>query len=205
MRKLWRVALVAVAGVGLAAGLALADQTAQALKKVQVHIDPNVAVFGGTQITQQSFQAGDISVDVGFTVHANTQWVELQAMGTPLFKADDPMSPYMIPIDFATDVWVEILPDEAGVSGNPSPGYDWGLAWLANGENGSECSEIPVTPDGRNWPWYCTETSIFESGQNNTFSHDLVLTFTWINEDNELPKGDYSGWVKLIAWTYMDP
>ncbi|NOY44108.1 MAG: hypothetical protein GXP50_01445 [Deltaproteobacteria bacterium] len=202
MRRFWSAALAAAAGLVLASGLAFADQTSQAMKKVQVHIDPNIAVSGGVQVTQQSFQAGEIPVDVAFTVHANTQWVTLQAMGTPLYKADDPMSPYEIPIDLAADVMVDILPDENGVSGNPSPGYDWGLAWSADS---GECSEIPVTPDGRTWPWFCTETSIFESGNNGTFSHDLVLTFTWFNEDNELPKGDYSGWVKLIAWTYNDP
>lgn len=190
MRKL--VALAAA--LAFVPALAMADlRMESAFKKVAIVIDPNITLSALGQVNETAnFQTGDIEVPVQFSISANTQYVELQAQATDLFKASDPASPNKV--TKAGPVIVEILPDGAGVTGSPAPGFSSGLAF-------DGAAPVPTLIEGKTWPLFTTVRSRFQSGNAGTFTHDMKLYFHWNNNNGQLARGDYGGYVKLIGFT----
>jgi len=154
---------------------------------VYVNITPNIAVNGPavaqTITTGPNVPAGvGFSIPVTFHVDANMEQLKLGAGASILYKGDVTTSTYQIQL--ATG-GIKIVPAIANpMSAHPSnvASYVGGSVDLGGGFMGLNTEYIP-----------------FESGQNNDFSQDVVVTPSWVNGDTELPIGEYSGVVNFYA------
>ena len=160
------------------AGSAMADETNEDMLRVVVEILPNIAVEAGGDIRLAALQTGDVSGDLPFRIDANTQWILLTVQASNLYKGNDPNSSYIIGLDATVPAEISV------VGGNPVP-YP------------AEFMEPVDVFSGFNG--FATEEIAIENGDNGHFSQDLSIALSWLNEDPELPMGDYSGWVKLIG------
>ena len=175
--------VILVALVWGSGGVAFADLTSNATANVAVHVVSNVAVGVVTTVVDfGNIQTGPFGGPIIFRVDANVQTLVLAVAVSNLYKDDAPTSPYFIPIDVAAGVGV------APVIGSELPtGEDNRLAYNP--------SPIYVGP----FAGLSTVPGLFGSGQNNHFSQEVVVTPTWVQVDNELPTGEYSGVVVLAA------
>jgi len=175
--------VILVALVWGSGGVAFADLTSNATANVAVHVVSNVAVGVVTTVVDfGNIQTGPFGGPIIFRVDANVQVLFLGVAVSNLYKDDAPTSPYFIPIDVAAGVGV------APVIGSELPtGEDNRLAY--------DLSPIFVGP----FIGLQTVGGLFGSGQNNHFSQEVVVTPTWVQIDNELPTGEYSGLVMLTA------
>ena len=167
----------------LGSGVAYADLTSSATANVAVHVVENVAVGVVTSVVDfGNIQTGAFGGPIIFRIDANVQELNLTVAVSNLYKDDAPTSPYFIPIDAAAGVGV------APVIGSELPtGEDNRLAY--------DAAPIFVGP----YAGLATVLGRFGSGQNNDFSQEVVVTPSWIQPDNELPTGEYSGLVTLTA------
>jgi len=181
MRKLFPVLLCAVLIAGLS-GVAFADLTQSATTRVAVNVVSTVGVAVETPAIP-SYQIGDPypAIDVVFNIHSNSEMLQFTAAATTLRKGDVLASPFYL---------------------NPVGGVKFVCAF-ANPINGLPAQQPYATTTTINgWPAQQTGPIVFDSGTNNTFSQLCTLTFKWSSNDLELPVGQYSGFVKLIATVY---
>ena len=160
------------------AGSAMADQSSEDMLKVVAQILPNIAVDAGPDIRLAALQTGSVAGDLPFRIDANTQWILLTVYASNLYKGNDPNSVYIIGLDSAVPAEISV------VGGNPVP---------------YPASFVEPVDVFSGFLGYCTEDIAIENGDNGHFSQDLSIALSWLNEDPELPMGDYSGWVKLIG------
>jgi len=179
MTKKLFIVLALVASLFCAAA-AHADPEDDAVARVQCEILANIAAQATGEVTLESLQTGPVCGNVPFRIDANTQYIMLAVEASHLFKADDPNSDYAILLQ-------NDCPAEASiVGGNPVPTclpFVTGLTNIA----------------GMGYAGYGTSFAQMESGQAGHFSNDLLVRATWCNLDDELPRGDYSGYVKIVA------
>lgn len=159
----------------------------EAEAKVWVDVVANIAVGVSTPFVDLGQVAsGEFSCPVVFTVHANVEQVTLCVIATDLYKGDDPNSPFSIPVltDWPAEVYIPEGNEVNDVMGNG----DNKLVWMERNDltlNGFSAAE--------------TECSAFESSQGGRFSQPVTVTVCYDQIDDELPTGEYSGYVKLIA------
>ncbi|HUT58160.1 MAG TPA: hypothetical protein VNA25_09965 [Phycisphaerae bacterium] len=180
-----RTMLFVMAGLllGGAAYTGYADTDGDATVHVYVEVLPNVAVGAPfASVSAGSVQSGEFSCTITFTVDANLQKVWLSAEVTPLFKGDDPNGTEVPPIPIDLTKGVEITCDHATPTGASDNILDY---------------VTPGTLDG--FPSQSTDSTEFESSQNNHFSQNVYAKVTWNQDDPEKPTGEYSGLVKLMA------
>jgi len=160
------------------AGSAFADPSGEDMLHVVCHIDPNIAVDAGEDVRIAALQTGDVAGDLPFRVDANTQWITVTVYASDLYKGNDPFSTYVIPVNVSAGTSISV------VGGNPVP-YFTPLT-----------SAVDVYAG---FMGYMSDPVDIENGDNGHFSQDLSVRVTWTNDDDEMPVGDYSGWVKLLG------
>lgn len=198
MRKLLALA---VAGALLVPAAAFADIEFSSIKPVAVTIAPTIKVSTdpGTTAVTPTLQTGDIKLQVPFRIDANTQWVNIQAFATDLYKADagvvGSQSAHKILHSGKVDVTVLPSPDPealgalVGATGPAQLTYDGNKQSIA-----PDSTAATVL-----WEFYQTNLGRYESGIRGRFSHDIKLGVTWNNGNSELPQGNYSGFVRLYG------
>ncbi|MFH1689089.1 MAG: hypothetical protein ABIE42_02490 [Candidatus Eisenbacteria bacterium] len=175
--------IISLACLALMFGIAVADETDEALLEVFVEVDANMTVAPGAPfIDLQSVQVGPITGYIPFIVDANTQTCMFYAAASRLYKGDDPISPEVPPIDLLEASGINFsVPD-----GDPTGGADNNACYMGdtviNGFPGKFCEWIE-----------------FESSQNNRFSQTMTLEVTWFQDNPEKPMGEYSGFVEFFA------
>ena len=142
-------------------------------------ITPNVNVG---QIAKGVFKA-----EITFRIDANVERVNIQITATDLYKGDDPASSWKIPVlgQDKDEGFGGALVEPT--NGNATGGHGNLLRW----EAGAVVYKGMSARQSEAWD--------FESGQNAHFSQDVKVTVWYDQNYDELPKGEYSGWVKLVA------
>ena len=171
-----------VIGLAFAPG-AWADSASSGTAKVLVNVDPIIAVTPVPPATI-TVQAGKFAIPVTFTIGANKQEVKFSAAGTDLYKADDPLGTEVAPIPFdqARACTLTLTSGNALDGANNQLPLPFAADVLING-----------------FPSYISGSKVFQSSQNGHFSQDVVLVCGWNQSDNEKPKGQYSGFVRLYG------
>jgi len=181
-------ALVLMAGMAWAT---YADEFGSATAQVHVKVVSNITVQPSVPIVDAgSVQSGDISTNVVFIVHANTEAVQMWVTATDLWKGDVPNPGYISdptavrPIPLKTSAGATISPEGANVLGGGS-----NIAGLPNSSN----AQIGA------FPAYESQKITFESMANGNFSHPVTVTVAWNLTDAQQAQGDYGARVMLSA------
>ncbi|MBN1786864.1 MAG: hypothetical protein JW806_00550 [Sedimentisphaerales bacterium] len=178
-----RKMLAIVAIMMMVTSVASADLSGEAEAHVFVDVVANVSVGVLTSnVDLGQIQTGSFPANLVFRVDANVEQVKFTVIATDLYKGDDPASLFTIPV--AGDGAV-VQPTNA----NPIQGGTNLLVWLA-GDGSLQLNGMSATQ---------SETKAYESGQNQHFSQDVDVTVEYDQIDPELPRGEYSGWVKLVC------
>ncbi len=157
----------------------------EATAHVYVNVVPNIAVGVQTaNVYMGQMGVGTRQAQIIFRVDANVEAVNLAVVASHLYKGDDPDpegAGYQIPV---AGNGILVNPLDA----NPTAGASEYLAWK---------TASPVLSGD----WFVRETieQEYESKQAGHFSQDVYVTVEYENKDSELPTGEYSGWVKLVA------
>jgi hypothetical protein len=165
--------------IAMTSGYALADTSAAAVAHVAVNVVPTVGVSVQTPAIPY-YQVGgtEPSIDVIFSIHSNSEQLSLSAAASKLYKGDVPTSAFFL----------ERKDGVKFVCANANP---------INGASNTQPYAVETSIG--NFPALQTASLVFESADRGTFSQSCTLTFQWTSNDFELPVGQYSGMVKLIA------
>jgi len=185
MKKMFYVVMCVVLIAGLS-GVALARDTMQLDRRVQVRVEPTVTIIELAPLDTPVIQPGhqDAVITVGWMVDSNSQMMDLAAAASDLFKGDIPTSPYFLVKKNGVKITCPVGTPDYGAM--PIGGVD--VATYTGGA---------VTISG--FQALQTNAIRFESNQSNRFSMPCYLTFTWNTTNAELPTGYYSGYVRFIA------
>ena len=181
--------ILALMVIGLAFTPAHADSVTSGTAKVLVNVDPIIAITPVPPATI-TVQSGKFQIPITYTIGANKQEVTFSVQATDLWKADDPTGTEVAPIPLDTTLQATLTP----TNGNALDGADnkLPLPWVAAAAiNG--------------FPAQGTGTKTFQSSQNGHFSQNVIVVVGWNQSDNEKPKGQYSGFVKLSGVIVGDP
>jgi hypothetical protein len=152
---------------------------------VHAKITANISVQPSQTIVDAgSLQIGDLTANIVFLVHANTEAVQMWVTATDLYKGDQPQNPTVPPIPLKTSAGATISPQGAAPLGG-----------------GSNVAILPASQNSTigNFPAYESGKIVFESQDNGTFSHPVTVTVVWNLTNNEQPQGDYGARVMLSA------
>lgn len=186
MKKLLIVAVALI----MVAGTAWAVEQDSPPAHVTVSVDAVLAVGAGSIMSADlgSMNIGTASATVCFRIDANQQDVWLQTIATDLWKGD------VATADDFKIVIAGVNPPVAGAGAlvQPAIGNQISLPtnilpWIAN----------VATIGGL--PAMTTTVGHFESGQWGHFSQEVCVTVDYENDNPELPQGEYSGWIKIVA------
>ena len=184
MKKL-AIAAVALMLAGGAAWAADPILSGEAEAHVWVDVVSNIAVgIDDPDVDIGSIAFGEFDAVITFRIDANVESVKITITATDLYKGDTAASTWKIPVKRGDDTGALVQP----AMGNAMGGHSNLLAWLAG---------HVAYPNGMNAS--VSETVEFESGQNGHFSQDVDVTITYDQNYAELPRGEYSGFVKLVA------
>ena len=184
MKKLVIMVMGLLICLSVGASAVMADLESEATAHVYVNVVPNVAVrVMDANVNLGQVQFGDFYSTITFQVEANSQDVWLSAAASNLYKGNVPQSEYYLPVL-----------EPAGVTITP----DFATPMNGGSNNASFIGDYEIN----GFPGLLTEQINFESGQNNRFSQDVDLVFTWRQPDPDQPQGQYSGWVKMYAMIY---
>jgi hypothetical protein len=197
MRKYLAVAAAMAVAVG---GFAQVSSAVEVTKPVQAFVQGMIKASGvtATQVGSPEIGLGTVSIPVSFRVDANTESVLLTALATDLFKADQTNGIYIIKTN-GPGVLVEVVASDNQFT----PAVD-----LLAGSCVQNCLDLDSdNKDMLAWDdliavvdgFRSTATGLFESAHAGHFSHDLIFTVSWGNENAELPMGFYSGQVRMVA------
>lgn len=168
--------LVMVAGLS---GVALADLSATATTRVAVNVTLTIGVSVQTPaIPDYQVGGSEPGIDVIFSIHSNSEQVSLSAAASKLYKAGVRTSAFYLERKDGVKI----------VCANANP---------INGASNTQPYAVTTWIDS--FPALQTTPIVFESATRGTFSQSCTLTFQWTSNDLELPVGQYSGMVKLIA------
>lgn len=183
MKKAFVLFVLLIGFCMVSAQAAWADLQGEATTHVYALVNPNISLAGDAHVDAGSVQTGDFTAECVFRVDANTQQIRIWAEASPLYKGNDARNDEVAPIPLNLSIPVAVAVDK----GSPLGTADSVLTY--NGEEG----------EVRGFPTIATSTLDLESSQNNHFSQDLRLSFTWNQDDPEKPMGEYSGFVKMAA------
>jgi hypothetical protein len=195
MRKMLSVLMGVVLIAGLS-GVAFADTAATGVASVYVNVVKNVSIQAPSVAGNNNIQTGDITLTVTFTVDANTQQVNLCAGASALYKGDiwNGWTVNPIPLKGSTTPGLG-MPSSGGIKITPT------LANTLSVHPSNVAAYNAPSSDIGGYPGFVTECVGFESSQNNRFSQPVALEVKWTQSDPEQPTGQYSGKVKIFAYT----
>ncbi len=166
----------------LGAVAAKAETTGTAVARVYATVVPNIAVGVVTaNVNAGSVQTGPLTATIVFRVDANQQIVRMQLAASPLFKAGDAASPYILGLTYGK-IWAVVPAQGNRVGGLPN--------------------ELPLDGPGpvvSGFPTIQTIAADFESSQAFVFSQEVTVTVPYTQGNPELPQGAYSGVVQFTA------
>ncbi len=183
-RKIAVLAAVCALALIASAKVVEADLTGDATAHVYVDVVANIAVgVIDSNVDLGEIQTGDVVGEITFRIDANVEQVKLGVVASNLYKGDVPTGTagYQIPVS-GSGAFVD--PNAA----NPTEGGSKTLPWTTT-----------QVVDADQWLYNSTGLQEYESNQGGHFSQDVDVTVTWNQPDPELPTGEYSGWVKLVA------
>jgi len=173
------IALIAVAGFAMPV---FADTAASATVNVKVDVNPNVSLSPiNVNVDAGTVQTGTFTAFCQFMVDANSEQVSFQVNASNLYKGDDPTTTTYIPLDLSVGPVVQ------PVNGNATNFHGNTLAYTGAG------------PTVNGFATETTEVVKYESSQSGTFSQEVDVTVTWIQSNSQMPQGEYSGVVQLLA------
>jgi len=181
MKQFMIIAIAMVAVVAFATPI-FADTGASAVVNVQVTVNPNVSLQPiNATVNAGTVQTGTFSAFCQFEVNANSEQVSFQVDASALYKGDDPTTTILIPLNLSAPPLVQ------PVNGNP-------LSFAS--------PNLSYTGAGPTVSGFATEQTIvqgYESSQAGVFSQEVDVTVYYLQNNPELPTGQYSGVVQLIA------
>jgi len=181
MKQFMILAVAMLAVVAFAAPV-FADTAASATVNVSVQVNPNVSLRPlFVNVNAGTVQTGTVTAFCQFEIDANSEQVSFQVDASNLYKGDDPTTTIIIPLNLSAPVLVQ------PVNGNaiaPATNY---LAYTGTG------------PSVNGFATEQTAVQAYESSQAGVFSQEVDVTVTWLQGNAELPQGQYSGVVQLIA------
>ena len=181
MKKLLVIALA----ICLSGSMAMAELAGEADAHVYVDVVSNIAVGVVTSnVDLGQVQVGPFPGEIIFRIDANVEQVDISVQASNLYKGDVPTSLFIIPVKTGEATDGAMVQPELG---NAVVGHGNLLAWLSG----------VITVNG--FDGVGSEAWTFESSQSGHFSQDVTVGLEYDQTDPELPKGEYSGWVKLIA------
>ena len=181
-----KLAILAVAMLVIAPATANGVPGMSPPAHVTVTVDAVLAVAAGSIMSADlgTINVGTASATVCFQVDANQQDVWLQAVATGLWKGDVMTADgFVIPIVVSgEDVGALVEPAIGNQIGVPTNRLLWTGADSINGLDA-----------------LTSVVGHFESGQWGHFSQEVCVTIDYENTNPELPQGEYSGWIKILA------
>jgi len=181
MKQIMIVAIAMLAVVALATPI-FADTNGSATVNVAVTVNPNVSVKPMfANVNAGTVQTGSFSAFCQFMIDANSEQVAFQVDASALYKGDDPTTTIIIPVNLSCPVLVQPL------NGNALLPHSNCLAFTGTG------------PTVGNFATSQTEVVTYESSQAGTFSQEVDVTVMYLQSNPQLPQGQYTGVVQLIA------
>jgi hypothetical protein len=181
MKQFMIVAIAMMAVVALATPI-FADTGASATVNVQVTVNPNVSLTPiNATVNAGTVQTGTFFAFCQFEVDANNEQVSFQVAASALYKGDDPTTSIIIPVNLSMPPLVQ------PVNGNPLNFASPNLCYTS-----SVCTVA-------GFPAQMTINQAYESSQNGVFSQEVDVTVYYLQNNPELPTGQYSGVVQLVA------
>ena len=168
---------VGLAGL-LAAGQASAEMRDEAMIKVTVSILPNIAIFAGRDVDLRSMRQGRVEGEMPFTVKSNLTGIGFSVQASHLYKGSDPNSINFLPL--AHDEQIYIYSKKSGSV--PFVGRFNKEVEVYKGFHGYGADDIRL-----------------ESGDRQGLNREIEIGLAWINDDPDMPMGDYGGYVKVIG------
>ncbi|MFH1689092.1 MAG: hypothetical protein ABIE42_02505 [Candidatus Eisenbacteria bacterium] len=182
MRQTLLLLMLAVFVTGVT-GTTFAETDDDAVTAVFVRVLPTMVVEPGASFFDMGrVGVGEIRGYMPFVVDSNVQTVAFMASASLLFKGADAVDPEVPPIDLLADAGVSF----SIADGGPTGGHD-------------NIAAFTDLCDVNGFPGLETEWVEFESSQNNRFSQGVIMEVTWIQDDPEKPRGEYTGFVELFA------
>ena len=178
MKKLLIVAVALLMVTGTAWGEADSPPA-----HVVVSVDAVLAVTAGSVMSADlgTMNVGTASAQVCFQIDANQENVYIQAWATGLWKGDVMSADnFVIPVVASEGALVE--PASGNQIGVPTNVLVFGGVDVINGLDA-----------------LTTVVGNFESSQWGHFSQEVCVTIVYENDNAELPQGEYSGWIKIVA------
>jgi hypothetical protein len=168
---------------------AVAHIWAQVNTTVDVSVDQQLLIDGATEaVSNNAGQPGDFTAIIPFVVHSNVQDLAIYLEATHLYKANGngELGPdaYHIPLNNHINPFINVI------NGGPRIGFTDRPNWV-DGSAAAPINSLPVS--------FMTEPQEFQSEQGGVFSLDVPTTCVWTLTDSELPEGQYTGYVKMIA------
>ena len=198
------LALLALTTVAVAQsgpeGPAILSGEAECHVWVEVVASVAVAPVDASVDAGQVTGASPFPITCSFRVDANTQEVTIYIIATNLYKADHSEADMSINVDSSVPAEVDpAVGNELNASGESADNL---LAWASSGV------PYPVPAGDPDMDASQTEMGYFQSGQSGHFSQDVDVTVMYTAKysggpGEELTKGQYSGFVKLV--TMIEP
>jgi hypothetical protein len=182
MKQYMIVAIAMLAVIAFAAPI-FADTAASSTVNVSVQVNPNVSLRPlFLNVNAGTVQTGPVTAFCQFEVDANSEQVSFQVNASNLYKGDDPTTSIFIPLNLSAPVLVQPVNGNAILPHSNYLCYAEGVGLSVGG-----------------FYTFSTEIVGFESSQPGVFSQEVDVTVTWLQGNAELPQGQYSGVVQLVA------
>jgi len=180
--KIVRV-LIFLAIVGTARLAVPADTFASATARVTVNVVPTMNVSAVERVVVRNTRPGPIEATVTFFIRANLHRARIYVEASDLYKDSDPTNQAVapIPLDLTVPAVIELASAAPLGDGVNRAG------WIGQG--------VPI----QSFATHLSESLLFESSQNRTFTQEVDVTLIWDQGAAIRPVGQYGGVVRLTA------
>jgi hypothetical protein len=166
-----------------------------------VNIAPELVSAVTPSVDLGEIGAGVLPGIITFEVHGDVQNVDFQVEATCLYKGQTATSLNIIPLSGAGAEVVAALGSPVGDISEPLPWTTAITSSIVTNAQGIGITEVSggISNVINGMRGNSTVVQQYESGQNNAFSQEVVVTIEWDQINHCLPVGQYGGYVKLKA------